>query len=168
MSEDFEVRRARADELVAAGEATVAAYAADGFAYEHYVDRLRDAETRDREAEMWVAVSTDGDTAGTLLGCVTYCPPGSPWREVALDDGEGEFRMLAVPPAGRRRGVGRALTAQCVELSRGLGQRRLVLCSDQGMAGAHAMYVALGFTRLPERDWSPEPGVDLLGYGLEL
>lgn len=168
MSDGWVVRRARADELAAAGEVTVAAYAADGFAYEHYVDRLRDAETRDREAEVWVAVATDDEQAGTVLGCVTYCPPGSPWRELAVDGDEGEFRMLGVAPAARRRGIGRALTEHCIALSREHGQRRLVLCSDLGMAGAHAMYLALGFVRTPDRDWSPEPGVELIGYVLEL
>ena len=126
-----------------------------------YVGRLRDAATRDREAELWVATSTAG-----LLGCVTYCPPGSPWREIAADDAEGEFRMLAVDPPARGRGVGRLLVKRCLDRSRELGHRRLVLCSEQRMAAAHRLYASFGFTRLPERDWSPVPGVNLLGYGL--
>ena len=69
-----------------------------------YVARLRDTAARDRDAELWVAVRA---TTATLLGCVTFCPPGSPWRELARED-EGEFRMLAVAPGragprGRRR-----------------------------------------------------------------
>jgi len=158
------VRRARAGELAAAGEVTVTAYQADGFAPPHYVDRLRDAATRDREAELWLAV----DDESAVLGCVTYCPPGSPWREIAVDDSEGEFRMLAVAPAARGRGVGRTLIERCLERTRELGQPRLVLCSERGMAAAQRLYARFGFTRLPERDWSPVPGVDLLAYGLDL
>ena len=159
-----EVRRAQAGELAAAGEVTVTAYQSDGFAPPHYVDRLRDAATRDREAELWLAV----DDESAVLGCVTYCPPGSPWREIAVDDSEGEFRMLAVAPAARGRGVGRTLVERCLERTRELGQLRLVLCTERGMAAAHRLYAGFGFTRLPERDWSPVPGVDLLAYGLDL
>jgi hypothetical protein len=36
------------------------------------------------------------------------------------------------------------------------------------MVAAHRLYERLGFTRLPERDWSPLPGVHLMAYGLEL
>ena len=160
---DVEVRRAGADELAAAGELTLQAYAADGFADPSYVARLRDAPTRDREAELWVAADPDG-----LLGCVTYCPPGSPWREIAVDDSEGEFRMLAVPPTARGRGVGRLLVLRCLDRSRELGQQRVVLCSDKRMAAAHRLYASFGFTRLPERDWTPVPGVDLQAYSLPL
>src|SRR5688572_7124288 len=93
---EVEVCRVSPDELTAAGQLTLSAYSFDGFADPSYVDRLSDAATRDREAEVWVAAGTDG-----LLGCVTYCPPGSPWRELAADDSDGEFRMLAVAPAAR-------------------------------------------------------------------
>jgi GNAT superfamily N-acetyltransferase len=158
-----EVRRVRPGELAAAGELTLEAYTADGFADPSYVARLRDAATRDREAELWVAATSEG-----LLGCVTYCPPGSPWREIAADDSEGEFRMLAVPPPARGRGVGRLLVLHCLDRSRGRGQRHLVLCSDRRMAAAHRLYASFGFTRLPARDWTPVPGVDLLAYRLAL
>lgn len=158
----------RGDELATAGDCTVAAYAIDGFAEPHYVPRLRDAATRDREAQVWVAVGPDGVTDDAVLGCVTYCQPGSPWREIAADDSEGEFRMLAVAPAARGRGVGRLLVQRCLDLSRQLGQRRVVLCSDTRMAAAHRLYASFGFTRLPDRDWRPVPSVHLLAYGLEL
>jgi hypothetical protein len=36
------------------------------------------------------------------------------------------------------------------------------------MRSAHRLYERLGFTRLPERDWSPMPGTDLLVYTREL
>ena len=36
------------------------------------------------------------------------------------------------------------------------------------MKAAHYLYEKAGFSRLPERDWSPEPGVNLLAYGLDL
>ena len=36
------------------------------------------------------------------------------------------------------------------------------------MSSAGRLYLRLCFARTPERDWSPEPGVDLITYGLEI
>jgi hypothetical protein len=36
------------------------------------------------------------------------------------------------------------------------------------MRTAHRLYLRLGFTRVPERDWDPIPGLTLLVYGCEL
>ncbi len=36
------------------------------------------------------------------------------------------------------------------------------------MRAAHRIYERLGFTRDPERDWSPLPGVELLAFALRL
>jgi hypothetical protein len=33
------------------------------------------------------------------------------------------------------------------------------------MRAAHHLYAEAGFSRLPDRDWSPEPGAILLAYG---
>lgn len=156
------VRRAAPADLDAVGEVTVAAYADFTGAEDDYVERLRDAASRDREAELWVA-ELDGEVVGT----VTITPEGSPWREIG-EPGEGEFRMLAVAPSARRQGVGEALMRLVFERFRGLGAHAIVLSSLAEMTAAHRVYERLGFARLPERDWSPVPGVDLLAYRVEL
>lgn len=109
-------------------------------------------------------MAAEGDA---LLGAVTICPIGSPWREIATDD-EGEFRMLAVSPAAQGRGVGRVLTDLVVERSRDDGFSAVVLSSLPAMVAAHRVYERLGFRRLPDRDWSPHPGTDLIAYRLDL
>ncbi len=159
------VRRAAQPELQAIGALTLEAYRGAGFlsADSDYLDELLDAADRHRNAELWVAADAEA-----LLGTVTFCPVGSPYREVAVDDSEAEFRMLAVSPRARRRGVARMLTLHCLARAAELGHRRLVLCSERRMTAAQQLYVGLGFTRLPDRDWSPRPGVDLLGFGLDL
>ncbi|MGZ5400213.1 MAG: GNAT family N-acetyltransferase [Nocardioides sp.] len=159
----MEIRRAAAEELAAIGELTVTAYA--GFttgADDFYVEHLRDAAARDREAELWVA-----EHDGALVGTVTIAPEGSPWRELGKP-GEGEFRMLAVAPAARGRGVGEALVRHALDRFRAAGNARVVLCSLVDMDAAHRIYQRLGFERAPELDWSPEDGVDLIAYRLEL
>jgi ribosomal protein S18 acetylase RimI-like enzyme len=162
----MELRRATPDDVADVGELTVAAYAEFVMSSDSYVDQLRDAARRDREAELWVAV---GDR-GALLGCVTVCPPTSPWRELAAaeDPTEGEFRMLAVDPAVRGRGVGQSLVRLAVDRARQHGARRVLLSSLPQMTGAHRLYERIGFRRDPRRDRAPVPGVGLLAYQLDI
>ena len=155
----MEVRRIRADEHAVAGDVCLAAY--EPFlldAEDFYRERLRDVARRDAEAEVWVAV--DG---GTVLGCVTHCPPGSAWREIS-EAHEGEFRMLAVHPDARGRGIGTALSRHCEDLAREHGASGMVLSSLADMTGAHRIYAQLGYARDEARDWSPAPGVRLLAF----
>jgi GNAT superfamily N-acetyltransferase len=160
------LRRAQARDHAAIGEVTVAAYSGLSEADEAgYRDKLRDAEARDREAELWVATVTDTDD--TVLGTVTVCHDGSPWREIARGD-EGEFRMLAVAPEAQGRGVGAALVELCINRFREVGAPGIVLSTLPAMHAAHRLYERHGFVRAPERDWSPVPRVDLVAYCLDL
>jgi len=158
------IRRAEPRDHGTIGEVTVAAYASLPAAAESgYTDKLRDAETRDREAELWVAVGDQDE----VLGTVTVCYDGSPWREIGRGD-EGEFRMLAVSPAAQGQGVGAALVRLCIDRFREVGAPGIVLSTLHEMSPAHRLYERHGFGRLPERDWSPVPGVDLVAYYLDL
>jgi GNAT superfamily N-acetyltransferase len=161
------VRPVHTSELPEVGELTVEAYAADGFvgADDGYAHHLRDAVTRAREAEVYVAELVD--RPGEIAGTVTYCPEGSPWRELARP-GEGEFRMLAVAPAARRRGVAEALVGVCLERARETGCAAVVLSSLPAQQAAHRIYGRLGFRRTPDLDWSPQEGVELLAFRLDL
>lgn len=156
------VRLAEPRDLDAVGELTVAAYR-DFTLGEHdpYIARLRDAASRAEQAELWVAVDDDE----RVLGAVTSCPLGSPWREVARED-EGEFRMLAVDPGVQRSGAGRALVTHVLQRWRAAGARGVAISSLAEMTGAHALYARLGFVREPVRDWSPLPDVHLLAFSL--
>ena len=71
-------------------------------------------------------------------------------------------------PAVRGRGVGELLVRECLDRARAAGKRRMVLSTDPRMVAAHRLYERRGFTRLPERDWSPLPGVSLMAYAREL
>jgi len=161
-SESFEIRVATAAEYAEVGEITVRAYTVEGFLEpaDAYAHRLRDAAARAVEAELWVAVEPG---TGRLLGSVTFCPRGSAYRELAGEH-DGEFRMLAVDPRARGLGVGRALVERCLERSRELGDSSVVICSLPAMRAAHRLYSSLGFDREPALDWSPVPGVELLGF----
>ena len=160
----MKVRPARAEELDAVGKLTVAAYVADGMDLgDSYIKVLADAARRARDADLLVAVDADD----RLLGTVTVCEPGTPWAEVSRP-GELEFRMLAVTPAARGRGIGEGLTRAVVDRARERGVHQVVLCSSDYMDVAHRLYRRLGFTRLPCRDWQPVPGLQLLAFALAL
>jgi ribosomal protein S18 acetylase RimI-like enzyme len=163
-SADIEIRIARPDELTLIGELTAVIYVAAGYISpdDSYITRLRDAVSRAREAELLVAVHR-GETAGT----VTYCPHGSDWAQLTVP-GEAGFRMLAVVPAVRGLGIGEALVRHCVARAREDGCGTLRLSTEPVMHAAHRIYRRLGFTRTPERDWQPQPGVELLTYALAL
>lgn len=161
---ELTVRPARPDELTRVGELTVAAYAVHGWvrAGEGYALALADTAGRARDAELLVAV----DPGGAIVGTVTVCLPGTPMAEISRP-GELEFRMLAVEPAARGRGVGETLVRAVLDRARRLPASRVVLCSRQDMLDARSLYLRLGFRRLPERDFSV-PNLLLHAYALEL
>jgi GNAT superfamily N-acetyltransferase len=162
VSDRLTVRPARPDEIEEVGRLALEAYLADGMVNPAgpYAVELADASRRASDAELLVAV----DTEGMLLGTITVCTPGSPLGELSRP-GELEFRMLAVAPGARRRGVGEALVRTVLARATETGAHRVVLCSAAEMRVAHRLYARLGFIRMPERDWYPLPGVRLLAFG---
>src|SRR4051812_9730000 len=106
------LRRARPEDYDAIGAVTLAAYRSQlDDSSSSYAQHLGNAEARDLQAELWVAVGPDDRE---VLGTVTVCREGSQWREVARAD-EGEFRMLAVAPEAQGRGVGEALVRHVLD-----------------------------------------------------
>jgi ribosomal protein S18 acetylase RimI-like enzyme len=164
------VRAALPGEYPDAGRITAEGYHADdllrrpdGLIDNKYEARLADADRRAREAELMVAVDD-----GKVLGTVTWCPPTSPLRELATRPDQAEFRMLAVAPAGRRRGVGRALVYACLDRARAESMHEVLLSSLPQMTAAHALYREFGFVRAPELDHSPKAQVHLWAFRLSL
>jgi ribosomal protein S18 acetylase RimI-like enzyme len=158
------VRLAAPEEYDAVGRLTLHAYVASGILTEEdfYAEHLADVSGRARDADVYVA-----DLDGVVVGTVTFCPEGSALRELA-GPGEAEFRMLAVSPSARRQGVAEALVREVIARSRELGCTAVVLSSQPVQEDAHRLYERLGFRRTPEKDWSPAPGIDLLGFRLPL
>ncbi|MDP5185521.1 GNAT family N-acetyltransferase [Blastococcus sp. BMG 814] len=142
---------------------TVQVYVDGGLASAGYAAELADVAGRARVAELLVA----RDEAGELIGSVAFVPGGD-FGEVLESPDEAGFRMLVVDPRARGRGVGAALVHECLTRAREAGRRRVVISTGTRMTAAHRLYERLGFTRLPERDWTPVPGVDLLVYAREI
>jgi ribosomal protein S18 acetylase RimI-like enzyme len=158
------IRDARPDEFAEIGEIRVGAYTADGFlspdsGYASYLRVLG----ADGSGPVLVAVGADGSLAGTVM--LQVWPDTG---EVVRGPDEAEIRALAVRSRSRGGGVGRALLEAVIGRAAGLGVRHLVLLTQPAMKAAHHLYDEAGFSRLPDRDWEPEPGVPLLAYGLQL
>ena len=164
------IRPARPDEYDDIGELAVRVYLAEGYTRtdSRYNAVLRDVAPRAEKAELMVAVDGAGTGTGPILGTVTYAGLGSPYAEHVSSPEEASFRMLVVDPAARGQGVGEALVQWCVERAADSGVRWLRLSTLAGMTAAGRLYLRLGFVRTPERDWSPEPGVELITYGREI
>ena len=76
--------------------------------------------------------------------------------------------MLAVAPDARGAGAGTALATLCEERSREHGAVGMALSTLAAMTAAHRIYERLGYTRDPDRDWSPLPGVELVVFSKAL
>ena len=174
-ADPIEVRPAAPADYPAIADLTVAAYEADGQleADDPYRDVLADVAGRAVAGEVLVAV--DGEE---VLGSVLYVEAGSSFAETAGPD-EAEFRMLAVSPKAQRRGAGERLVRACLERARDRGAERVVISARDfveaplrlsAFCAAHKLGSAnrLGFVRVPERDWTPVPGVRLVGLRYDL
>ena len=118
------------------------------------------ANVRGRSIDAQVLVAERDDS---IVGAVTRYPN---WR--GAQEGASAIRLLAVPPAERGTGVGRALMEHCIELARTEGKQRVVLTVAQEMEDARDLYEKLGFARAVDLDHMPAPGVRMTGYALRL
>ena len=157
------VENARPEDYERIAELTVGVYVDGRLASEGYTPQLADVSGRASRSELLVA----RDVQGRIVGSVALVLAGD-FGEITTSDEEAAFRMLVVDPTAQGQGVGQLLVSTCLERARAAGKRRMVISTDPRMTTAHRLYERLGFTRLPERDWSPMPGIDLLAYSLDL
>ncbi len=145
------------------GELTVAAYVDGGYlpAGHPYTEILANAEHRAKNARVVVAElhgagGPDDPAEPVIAGALVMTYPGQPYTEVA-DEGELEFRMLAVHPDYQGHGVARALVQHVLDTAAAdPAINTVVLTSMQTMTAAHQLYLSSGFSRAPERDWGIE------------
>jgi predicted N-acetyltransferase YhbS len=143
-----EVRVADPSEYERVGALTVSAYRT--LAVDHlwggYEHDIADTAARAGTAEVFVAALD-----GAIVGAVTYVADSSSRWSEWTEPGEAQFRLLAVEPSVRNRGVGEALVRACVERARAASQP-IVIHSTPWMKSAHRLYERLGFVRRPDRD----------------
>jgi len=81
------------------------------------------------------------DAEGTAIGCVAVRP--------TTDDQACEMKRLYVSPAGRGKGLGKALMEAIVALATEMGYREIRLDTLSSLREAVAMYRKYGFVDIP-------------------
>jgi ribosomal protein S18 acetylase RimI-like enzyme len=140
------VRLAEPDEYERVGELTIAAY--ESLPVDHlwggYEADILDVAGRAKAADVLVAVDNR-----EVVGAVTFVSdPKSHWLEWS-EPGEVQFRLLAVDPALRGRGIGEALVRECMTRA---DDRPIIIHTTRWMDAAQRIYARLGFVRRPDRD----------------
>jgi ribosomal protein S18 acetylase RimI-like enzyme len=159
------IRDARPGEYAAVGELRMAAYRELGLLPEGsgYAETLRGLGFGGGCLTLVAA-----DEAGNgILGTIMLQPFG-PASELARDETEADVRAFAVAPQAQGQGVGRKLLLAVIECAGTRGVRRLRLCTESAMQAAQHLYATTGFSRTPDLDWEPVPGLTLRAYELAL
>ncbi|HEX9063513.1 MAG TPA: GNAT family N-acetyltransferase [Streptosporangiaceae bacterium] len=157
------IRDALPAEMDEVGDIRIEAYRAGGFISPDsgYAPTLRGLGA-DGSGHVLVALDGTGILGTVMLQLWPHT------GQVVTGPHEAEIRALAVRPRAQGQGIGRELLDRVIARAAELGLPALVLCTEPAMRTAHRLYELAGFGRLPDRDWSPAPGVSLLVYGREL
>lgn len=75
-----------------------------------------------------------------------------------LDDGLAEIKRMYVAPAGRSRGVARALLGALEDAARDLGYARVRLDTGPRQPHARALYLSAGYREIPDYNGNPAAG----------
>jgi ribosomal protein S18 acetylase RimI-like enzyme len=132
-------------------------------AWEAYAEELIDVQSRLDRAELIVA-----ELDGKLAGSVTLFLKGSAASESGWPQDWAGIRLLAVLPAYRGSGIGRALMDECIRRCRNQGISNIGLHTTDMMEVAQRMYKRMGFKRAPEFDFYPRPDVVVKAYRFDL
>lgn len=142
------VRLMHDDEADAVASLSERAYSHDYTLNDSYRASIVDVAGRAAEHQVWVAVDR---STGALLGTVSTPRVGAAMTDLA-QPGEMDFRLLAVSPDARRRGLGELLSRHVLLLGRLRGASQVVMNSGPEMLGAHKLYAHIGFDRLLDRE----------------
>jgi predicted N-acetyltransferase YhbS len=116
-------------------------------AFDRYLADLLDLDSRDRTGRLLVA-ERDRRVKGTVTFYDDAAAEGVGWPS-----GWAGLRALGVDPTARRLGIGHALMRACLERARAAGAAVLCLHTAEFMTAAVAMYLGMGFRRVPLFDF---------------
>jgi N-acetylglutamate synthase-like GNAT family acetyltransferase len=131
--------------------------------WKNYLADIMDVRGRLDESDLIVA-----ELDHRLAGCVTLYLEGSKSFPEAWPAGWAVVRLLAVHPDFRGRCIGHALMEECIRRCRKASIKTVGLHTTEIMEVARHMYERMGFTRVPEHDFHPAPGITVMAYRLQL
>ena len=97
-----------------------------------------------------------------------YAPGQTDSVDGAWPDGWASIRLLGVSPNARGLGIGQALMKESLRRARADGARTMGLHTTALMDVARAMYLRLGFKRVPAHDFHPAPDFTVEAFQLDL
>ncbi len=161
------IRDARSEELNEVSHLLREAYLEyeNSFPPEHwksYLDNIMDIRSRLGVSELIVAELNE-----KVVGTVTLYLDSSRSLQEGWPRGWASIRLLAVHPAHRGRGIGRALMEECIHRCRQRNIKTIGLHTAAIMDIARKMYEGMGFVRAPEYDFHPRPGTVVMAYRLQ-
>ena len=169
LKNDLHIREARAGESDRIRVLTRAAYAE----YEH---TMTPAAWRALAGAVQTALQTServerivAQRGNEIVGSVMlYAAAADAYQGAVARASFPEVRMLAVAPAARGEGIGRALMDECVRRARQAGGTELGLHTSASMRAAIHMYEQMGFVRAPAFDFQPDGAELVTAYRLAL
>ncbi len=169
--EEFIVRNAMPGEFDPIGKLMVQVYSQlEGFPTEleqpAYYKMLSDigSFTNKPGTELLVAVSPAGIIAGAVVFFSDMQYYGSGGTATREQNAAG-FRLLAVDPLARGRGIGKLLTNECIRKAHTKKLHQMIIHTTMAMQTAWKMYEGLGFKRSGDLDFMQG---DLPVYGFRL
>jgi GNAT superfamily N-acetyltransferase len=167
----FNIRNANPSEFIEIGKLMVQVYSKlDGFPKEdeqpaYYSILYNIGEfTNKPETELLVAVADDDEILGAVVyfGDMQYYGSGG---TATQERNAAGFRLLAVGPDMRGKGIGKLLTLECIRKAKNSSLSQVIIHSTKAMQTAWAMYERIGFKRSEDLDFMQQ---ELQVYGFRL
>ncbi|TPD67345.1 GNAT family N-acetyltransferase [Flavobacterium microcysteis] len=104
------------------------------------------------KTELLVAISPEGQIGGAVVyfGDIQYYGSGGIATQEKMASG---FRLLAVSPSARGKGIGKLLTEACISKAITDGNSQLIIHTTMAMQTAWKMYEHRGFKRSEDLDF---------------
>lgn len=171
MSQEYSIRKAKPEEFEALGNLMVLVYSQlEGFPspteqpkYYNTLANIGDF-TLKTKVELLVAVSNNNVIGGGVVyfgNMQNYGSGGIATKELNT----AGFRLLAVDPNIRGKGIGKLLTMECIRKAKEEKFHQMIIHSTHAMQTAWKMYEGIGFRRSEDLDFMQE---DFPVYGFRL
>ncbi|ULQ54911.1 GNAT family N-acetyltransferase [Flavihumibacter rivuli] len=155
----FQVRNAMPDEFAEIGKLMIQVYSQlDGFPKEteqpQYYQMLANVGelTNKPSAELLVAVDAEERISGAVVYFGDMSQYGSDGTATNEQNAAG-FRLLAVSPEARGKGIGKLLTLECIAKARQQQLEQVIIHTTKAMQTAWDMYERIGFKRSTDLDF---------------
>lgn len=167
------IRNAKTGEFSQIGQLMVNVYSLlDSFpkpeeqpAYYHTLANVGDFTSKPG-TELIVALSPENEIAGAVVNFSDmkhYGSGGKATKEINC----AAFRLLAVDPSVRGKGIGKLLVLECIERAKTRKLSQMIIHSTEAMQTAWKMYEALGFKRSSDLDFM-QGELPVYGFRLKL